>query len=78
MINDIKRVYIWYFDLIVKIKVVLVLKRQLMDDISKVDPLSFHFMYHSSCCISYSTPTYGSQSLQDILRKFSKTQNPAL
>ena len=46
----------WKFgilDLLIIIKDVSVLIRQLMDTIMKVDPLSFHCMYHSPCYIAY-------------------------
>ena len=46
----------WKFDildLLVIIKDVSVLIRQLMDTIVKVDPLSFHFMHHSPCYVTY-------------------------
>ena len=45
----------WKFDildLLVIIKDVLVLIRQLMDTILKVNPLSFHVMYHSLVTLS--------------------------
>ena len=41
----------WKFDIL--IKAISVLIKQLIDTIVKVNPLSFHFMYHSPCYITY-------------------------
>ena len=40
------------FDLLVVIKDILVLIRQLMDTLLKIDHLSFHLIYHSPCYIT--------------------------
>ena len=40
------------FDLLVVIKNILVLMRQLMDTILEIDHLSFHFIYNSPCYIT--------------------------